>query len=763
MQLSFHHNLGLGSLLLLMLALGAIVALFYRRVFESGRDRRLWTLVALRVGALCLIVLLLYRPVISLERSDTREGRLVILIDTSASMSVRDDPQGRSRLEQAQQGLLENEALIDRTFAVEPWRFDTRLESLRQLSAAGELEAVGSGTDLSGALQAVAEGPGNDRIIAIVALSDGINNSTQDLVATAEDLGMPVHTVATGYRLAGSDAGRDVMVSGVECPEQLPLKTLGRLTALIDNRGLQGRVAQVELVEDHTVIASASVVLDDVPGAQRVELHVTPETKGRHEYTVRIPKLSEELIDHNNRHVVSTVVVDARLRVLYVEGGIRAEYGTLVGRYLSHDPALEFLALVQTRPGLFVQRTNIPDWDVEGIPDTLEQLKLFDVFILGDLDSEFLGEQRMAHLESLVREGKGLLMLGGRHSFVGGHYAQTPLARVLPVEFEGQDPRQINEPFRLQLTAAGRSHAVFSNISGFFGADDPGEAARPDDLPQLPELLGCTAIERLKPSAEVLCVHPELGNEQGPLPVLAVHQYGQGRAAAFAADTTHRWYQVMRGLQEESPYIRFWGQLLRWLSGKKNVEALQPGLTVNTDKGFYLPGEEIVLEAVYIGSDGRGVDDAYLDATFTAAGADTPTEIVALSAAADRPGTYLGHFSPEDPGLYSVRVEARLREDGEVAEEAAEAVVLQVQMGTPSREYDELDLNEAALQAVAEVSGGRYVHVARIERLFEGLVNEQREARILAEQPLYHSVLFWMLCVGLVTSEWLLRRKYRLR
>ena len=39
-----------------------------------------------------------------------------------------------------------------------------------------------------------------------------------------------------------------------------------------------------------------------------------------------------------------------------------------------------------------------------------------------------------------------------------------------------------------------------------------------------------------------------------------------------AADTTFRWNLSMRALGKESPYNRFWGQMIRWLASQENME-----------------------------------------------------------------------------------------------------------------------------------------------------------------------------------------------
>ena len=95
-------------------------------------------------------------------------------------------------------------------------------------------------------------------------------------------------------------------------------------------------------------------------------------------------------------------VVDSKIRVLYLEGTLRAEYGAIVQRFLSRDPDLEFCALVQTRPNVFVQRTNMEGLKLAGLPSDAATLEKFDVILLGDLDSSYWKPQSM---DLLVQAG----------------------------------------------------------------------------------------------------------------------------------------------------------------------------------------------------------------------------------------------------------------------------------------------------------------------------------------------------------------------
>ena len=190
--------------------------------------------------------------------------------------------------------------------------------------------------------------------------SDGIHNAAGDPVATARKLGLVVDTVGVGNSLRNSPSYRDVRVAGLECPEQLPVNNRARITAHVGQSGLAGQVVKAVLEEDGKAArpgrgrparrrrAPGGLVPVRAHGQGAAHLH-GPRSAG--------PRREDRSRTTSGRPW--SQVVDSRIRVLYIEGTLRAEYGALVQRFLSKDPDLEFCALVQTRPNVFVQRTNM--------------------------------------------------------------------------------------------------------------------------------------------------------------------------------------------------------------------------------------------------------------------------------------------------------------------------------------------------------------------------------------------------------------------
>jgi hypothetical protein len=82
----------------------------------------------------------------------------------------------------------------------------------------------------------------------------------------------------------------------------------------------------------------------------------------------------------------------------------------------------------------------------------------------------------------------------------------------------------------------------------------------------------------------------------------------------------------------------------------------------------------------------------------------------------------------------------------------------------PEREMNESSLDESTLQGVASASGGRYVHLARIDDLARdfrkrGLGRRERDR---STREVWDSWTTLLVVVGVLTAEWILRKRFRL-
>jgi uncharacterized membrane protein len=746
-----HLTLAQGYSLTTMLAVAAVAVLlagaFYYRAFGTLPARQWRTLLMLRVAAILLVVMLLFHPVLSYQDVFTEKPTLIFLLDTSASMSIADDATGVTRFNQARDKLEKWCAKLRNEFRLLPMAFAERAEVLAGPQELPALTPTGKATSLVRALSAASKQLAPAEVAAVVLLSDGIHNSAGNPLDIARKLGMTVHCVGVGASLRSNPSYRDVQVTGIDCPDRMLLNNVARVTGSIDAIGLGGRVIQAFLDEDGKQIAQAELTLDDLEGSQQVTFEFRPAVKGRHTYIVRVPPVGEEKIVENNQRSAVAMVAESAVRVLYVEGTLRPEYGALVDRFLAKDPDLEFYALVQTQPNVFLKRTNMTGLKLAAIPNDQPTIDKFDVFILGDIDSSYLRPQQQEMIVKRVRQGAGLVMLGGYHSLGPGGYAGTPLGDVLPMLLGKRDIGQVTESFLPLLTPSGVHHPIFANIAGFFPTEQ--SAAK---IVGLPPLGGCTRVERARPGATVLATAPA---SLGTMPVLAVQPLDRGRTAVFTGDTTRKWQQGPRALDQESPFLRFWGQMVRWLAGRGEGVEAQASIAAGTDKAYYEPGEPIQISAVVRDKEGQGASNAKVVASVQ--GPTGKPESVTLSTVAGPGGHYGGSIEPRAAGGHTVVVEARIGE----LNLKSDKITLEV--GRPNLEFEKLDLDEKLLERIAADTGGRYVPLTTADHLIEQLDRSQRKKTVYVERQLSWPPGFWVLFVAVLTTEWILRRRYQLR
>ncbi len=747
MSLSLAQGHSIATMLAVAAAAIVLAGAFYRRAFGSLPRRQFWTLLGLRSAAILLVVMLLFRPVLSYQDSPAERPALIFLLDTSASMSIADDATGSPRFNQARDKLAKWCEMLKKDFRLRLIAFAEQPERLDGPQGLPALTPTGRATSLSRAMAAAARQFAPNEVAAVVLLSDGIDNSAGNPLDAARKTGMTVHTVGVGASLRDNPSYRDIQVTGIDCPDHIILNNLAKVTGSIDAVGLGGRVIQPMLEEDGRQVAQAELTLDDVEGSQQVAFEFRPTTKGRHTYTVRVEPVEGEKIVENNQRSAVAMVAEAGIRVLYIEGTLRGEYGALVNRFLAKDPDLEFCALVQNRPNVFTRRTNMDNLKLAAIPKDQETIDRFDVFIFGDIDSSYIRPEQQRMFVKRIRAGAGAIMLGGYHSLGPGGYTGAPLGDALPLKLGGRELGQYTESFLPVLTPDGSHHPIFANIAGFFPTRQGGAKT-----PGLPPLDGCTRVEAARPGATVLATLP---SEAGEMPVLAVQPLDRGRSAVFVADTTRNWQQGPRALGQDSPFLRFWGQMVRWLAGRAETLQTQAGIDASADKTVYQPGETIHLAAIVRNRDGQGADNAKVEAAVK--GPYGSSDRVTLSAVPGPSGHYSGAFEPRIAGRYDMVVDARL---GELALSSEQ---VSVEVGRPNLEFERLDLDEKTLAAIAAGTGGRYVPLSAADHFIDQLSRSKHKKTVIVESQLYWPPGVWPLFVVVLTMEWILRRRYQLR
>ncbi len=721
----------------------------------SPRWRR--TLLALRLLTALVLLFAMLRPSLMFSESDQQLSEIVIVSDTSASMQTPDGPGGITRRDAILRTLNEAEPILTKASETVDLRFVDFDEDYRPVSKPVE-EAEGRFTAIGSVLDELRQDDTGKRLFAVVLMSDGAQRAIPpfDLdprVAArrfAEQRGIPIHTIVYGASEL-SNAGLDLAVEDLFLVDSVTFeKKTVPVRAQIRLLGAAGRKVNVRLLrEDRSgqgagrtgellpvpfssgVTPMLELEARDNDETIPVELSFVAETPGEYKIAVEVQPLDGELKVTNNR-------LETLLTVR--KGGLRVAYIDVVGRNESRFiDKLNRTAKIQL------------DWQVV-LPGKLAQLTelrpslfdpgAYDVYIIGDVPARVFregGRDFLAELADRVREGAGLMMIGGQHNFGAGGYADSPLADLLPVVMSPADiladdefspEQQIDRRLEMLPTRSGSNLHYVMNV-----------AARDNrrTWEQLPPLLGATRLTPKK-SADVLA------ESSDHVPLLIISDTGRSRTMAFAADSTWMWH--MHGFEEI--HQRFWQQVILWLA-RKELEGDQQ-VWVRVDPRNYAPQSLVTMTFGARDDKGQPVDDATFSVNIT-----KPDGTMLEPPAQKAGGTHLAEFRETlDPGDYWVTVTAR-RTGAPIGVPATTRFIVDPR----DPELDNPAADPDLMAEIAALTGTAPVPAEEFGPFLESLL----EAGITAELTKHTQINLWDgwpllgLFVTLLTAEWFFRKR----
>ena len=398
MGISFEQPLAL-----LLLAPALVSVLYLWRQSRRGKEGLRGRLIpALRVLLVTLLVLAVAVPAV---RYTVDRQAVVFVADLSESVE-----QQRAQVEEFVTQAMEARGSDDRAGIVAFGR-DALVEwpvtekgGFREFQS----EVHANNTDLAGGLRLAAALLPPDARRRIVVISDGQEN-LGDAVEQARLLraqGVQVDVT----QLEGL-SGPEVLVASVAVPSSAHTGQRVPVEVTVGSTGKANANLQVSV--DGAVAAARQVALE--PGETRFSFDVGIDRPGFH--TVRVTVDSEADTRFENNRADAFVNVFGPPTVLVVEDRKGA------AKNVSEALGATGLQVEVIPAALF--------------PESLEELGRYSGVVLVDVPAESLGQSQMEVIRGAVRDlGKGLLVVGGPHSFTMGDYRDTPLEEVLPVTSE---------------------------------------------------------------------------------------------------------------------------------------------------------------------------------------------------------------------------------------------------------------------------------------------------------------------------------------
>ncbi|MFA6290308.1 MAG: hypothetical protein WC637_00930 [Victivallales bacterium] len=703
--------------------------LSYRQWRATNRKPSVLYLELLRLVIILLIFFSLLRPELITRTREKSEPEIVILQDQSASMETKDMLKANSEPESrksAAEKLLADKfyAPVENKFKVSVHGFSAP-ESPDKSTATNEIE----GTDIAEALTKGVASAKNLR--AVILMSDGNWNKGSSPVGAAVKLRnrqVPVYSIVLG----GKSYLPDIALRNIKAPSfclvgekiSIPFQAVNRLPREVRTRIKLSSEGGLESEKEITLPADSSFTDSMI---------WEPKKEGKFKLTLAIPDENDEMSKDNNRQTFDIAVRKENLKVLIVDSLPRWEY-----RYLRNaimrDPGVE-LNTILFLPGI---GTGAGKNYLDKFPEKNE-LSKYDVIFLGDvgISQDHLSAENAELIRGLVKyQGSGLVFLPG----IRGKelsLSDSPLAELLPVEFDKSSPAGISSPVesKLALTSLGKDHFLTML------ADN---ALQNSYLwRELPGFFWNAPVLSAKTGSSILAVHSGLKSGGGRMPLLVIKEYGNGNVLFMGTDSAWRW---RKGVEDKYHY-RFWGQVVRWMAHKRHL-AHDEGIRL-----FYTPENPRASQAVFLNASlhdrtGMPVENAEIIVNVKDREGKS-LQRLKLFPEKGGWGAYKGEFTPDRSGSYTLHTEC---------EKNGISLKTEIAVSRESRENIGEPANWNVLGEIAQMTGGEMASPADAAKVISKIMALPKYVDI-EKRYLLWCQWWWGLAILLLISVYWTGRK----
>ncbi len=770
------------------------VAALYRRELNACPPRIKMFLAGLRISTLLLLAVVWLGPGLAVSTQRVLEPYVVLLIDESLSMSLKDRyPDDEvaeqvaaalsKRVDEVRDQMPQRVVLVDHILN----RDDALL--VRELAALGKLrvlgfdgnvqqrqvidydsdnpdassikplrtnEPVGTSTNIAQAVREALRSVSGSPIAAVVLITDGQNTEGDDprmIADIARGQRVPLYTVGIG----DPAPPRNLRVAEVWAPDSVFRDDPYLVQAQLRADGMTAATAEVQLIE-HAVMPDGSLgearslqtkTASIGEGDARVSFEHTPTDAGNYIISVRITPQAGELLEADNERSINVKVLSDQARVLLVAGSPTWEY-RMVSTLLMRDETTELSCFLQTMPSDMRQDGNTV---INKLPVTAEELFEYDVLIFMDVNPSAFDQAWLDLLATFLGEHAGGFMWMSGPQYTAqflSHFKTRQMTELLPVrigELAAMDIEALmmthTTAWPLRVTATGADHALLRL--------DKNPTINRQMWEAMPGVYWSFPAQQAKPAAQLLIEHsdPRLNRREGARPLLVAGQYGPGRTIYMGFAGTWRWRKL-----GEKYFDQFWIQTVRYLVEGRLLGGRKRG-RIATDRDVYAAGKRVTITA-------RLFDTAYepLELPMVNGQVRSPgmaDREVQLHAVPNQPGQYQGNLIASHVGLNELIIKLSDDDGGTVR------LGRQFTVELPRVELADSRLDRQLLVDMAERSGGRYFQIDQVRELPKS-IDAPTESIVIRGRPieLWDTSRVLILLVILLSVEWALRKRFKL-
>lgn len=741
--------------ILVAFGLALLMWFMYRRELRFVGRRLAQVPAILRSLAVFILVLALAGPVLRHVTTMRQLGRVIIAVDSSASMQLTDDSAdqkgSKTRFQRAEDLLLKGTTPLLKKLAETQ---DVELVALRGNNTQRLWWYRQGGKDTSGDLPTAFDLPASAPITnldqtlrtalgpsavgtALVVLTDGQHNtsgSPEEFSTALKAGGTSIFPIGFGTEVPPAD----LSLLGVSAPESVFTKEnfQGRLSI---NDSMPAGIPAAVRIESLGKLLWQKEFITDGRGEKSFDFtfpvaQLPPPPAGTRDKTLRSVNIQIaasgeraglEKTRSNNARELAIHLLEKKRKVLILDGRPRWET-RYIHNHFDRDDRWQATLLFD----------DMNDKAAEGslqreFPKTRDDLLSYDLIILGDAaSSRFKNEHLDWIVEFVEKRGGGLIMIDGQRGKLH-EWNQGKTASLIPVKFVSSKEKQ--NASAIELTTDGQ------RFDALRLSDSP--SANATLWPTLQKVNWHSRVEPL-PAAVTLATAQQ--------PAIVFRQVGAGAVLYLGTDELWRWRFQVADLYHQ----RLWMQLGAWIAAPP-FQIDQKKISVGTDHLRYSPGEASEIRVRVRNDKGDIITDAQPRAYLIHEG----TEVATLQLEPDP--THVGIYRASTPPLKAGTYEIAVAESPSAPRSESRLSLHVSDMGNP--EWATLTMNRPLLETMAGNSGGRFLREEQAATDLPGLLQSMDRKQVITKETILWSSWWWFgAVILLLTVEWLMRKRLKL-
>ena len=677
-------------------------------------------LIGIRLLALLIILFILFEPILNLSWYRSEKPIVAVLLDTSASMSLKD--LDKSRAEKAIT-VLNAPVFQDKNkdLKFEFYHFSTNLKELLP-NQIDSLKFDGDGTDLTAALKQLYEKNVDRYLKGIVLLSDGIVNLGGNPLRFVEEINAPIFPISVGEPIDKSD----IVIKKIMTNQVTYANNEVPVDVTVHAIGYSGKKIKVNLFEGNQLIDSKYIELGELPET-KVRLKFTPGEPGYKKYRVTIPAQEKEFTTVNNQKSFYVKVLKSRMKLLYIAGAPCPDF-SFIRRILKSDPNMETDFWIAKKHQGFYQGV---------FPVDMNQLKKYDCIILHNFPVKGYSTNVISTIRGLIEE------------------KQTPLFIIFGgnINYRAFDPIKASLPFSVPIFE-GMEILVFPGLTQE-GVIHPITRIKDEEFEnrslwdELPPIFYSVKKATLYPNTVTLVTakpyEKRFARPGQARPLVVIRKFGKQKSMAILGYGIYRWDLMMWGVGKSNlVFKQLLNQSVRWLINKEDSKTVR----IYPTQEIFRSGQPVSFSAEVYTENYQPLDGAEVKLTVQS---DSNSYEISLTNVGD--GKYEGSLPALTGGDYTFSGKA-IYKNISMGEDKGRFSVENFNL-----EYLQTRIDENFLKQLALKSGGQYIADSSLTSLKELLSFPPQNILESREWQLWNKIYLLIIVIVLLSIEWFIRKR----